>query len=260
VQEPERPVPGVPKLAGIILVSWFANCITWFRLGDAYRAYMYAGETKATFSRTIGTILAERVYDVVVVFLLLVAAFLALLLDAGDGPSWWFIVVALALVAGMVGIVLAMVFFQARILRLLPERARQVYERFYQGTVGSFKRMPQSLALGVLAWMAEVGRLYFVVQALGLHLSLAMVLFVTLANSILTLVPLTPGGLGIVESGLTGVLMLALAQPDALSVALLDRSISYLSIIIVGALLFVGWEVVKRRRARPAATESQQVS
>jgi uncharacterized protein (TIRG00374 family) len=111
---------------------------------------------------------------------------------------------------------------------------------------------------GALGWMAEVGRLYFVVQALGLPLTLPMVLFVTVANAILTLVPLTPGGLGIVETGVTGVLVLALAQSDALSVALLDRSISYLSVIIMGALYFVVRELLKRGRRRAEEVEIRQ--
>ena len=52
-------------------MGWFANAVTWFRLGDAYRAYVFTQDTGAEFPRTIGTVLAERVLDVVMVFLLL---------------------------------------------------------------------------------------------------------------------------------------------------------------------------------------------
>ena len=255
VQEPELPVPSTARLSGLILLSWFANSITWFRLGDAYRAYAYSEETRATFSRTIGTVVAERVYDVVLVFILLVIAVALLFLVRGQEPSWWFLGVALVLVAGMGGVLLLMVLFRTRYARLLPQRFEAIYDRFHTGTIGSFKQVPLALLFGALSWMAEVGRLYFVVQALGLPLGVPMVLFVTLANAILTLVPLTPGGLGIVESGVTGVLVLAMAQPDALSVALLDRSISYFSVIIIGAAYFILREVMRRRRASKALRE-----
>ena len=263
VQVRGRANPSTPYLSGLILLSWFANSITWFRLGDAYRAYAYAGDTKATFSRTIGTVVAERVYDVVLVFLLLLAASLVLFLSedgglVGEKPSWIFLGIALALVLGMLCILGMMVVFRSRFARLLPTRLERVYYRFYQGTLGSFNRMPMAFLFGALGWLAEVGRLYFVVQALGLPLTLPMVLFVTVANAILTLVPLTPGGVGIVETGVTGVLVLALAQPDALSVALLDRSISYLSVIIIGALYFVVREMLRRRRRRAAEVEIRQ--
>jgi uncharacterized protein (TIRG00374 family) len=263
VQVQGRANPPIPYLSGLILLSWFANSITWFRLGDAYRAYAYAGDTKATFSRTIGTVVAERVYDVILVFLLLLAASLVLFLSedgglVGEKPSWIFLGIALALVMGMLLILGMMVVFRSRFARLLPTRVERVYYRFYQGTLGSFNRIPMAFLFGALGWMAEVGRLYFVVQALGLPLTLPMVLFVTVANAILTLVPLTPGGLGIVETGVTGVLVLALAQSDALSVALLDRSISYLSVIIMGALYFVVRELLKRGRRRAEEVEIRQ--
>ena len=55
----------------LTLLGWFANSVAWFRLGDAYRAYLYHNEQKVSFSRTAGTILSERMLDTA-----LVAAFL----------------------------------------------------------------------------------------------------------------------------------------------------------------------------------------
>ena len=66
-----------------------------------------------------------------------------------------------------------------------------------------------------------------------------LIVFVTLANAILTTIPLTPGGLGIVEPGIIGLLTLNIPASVAISIALLDRSISYVSIVVFGALLFV---------------------
>jgi uncharacterized protein (TIRG00374 family) len=64
-------------------------------------------------------------------------------------------------------------------------------------------------------------------------------------------VPLTPGGLGVVETGITGLLMLSLAQSDAISVALLDRSISYVSVIILGIVSLIYHRRVVARRKSP---------
>jgi uncharacterized membrane protein YbhN (UPF0104 family) len=49
-----------------------------------------------------------------------------------------------------------------------------------------------------------------------------------------------------VEPGLTGVLLFAFARDQALSIALLDRSISYVSIVLIGALAFGLYEVTNR--------------
>ena len=36
----DAPVPGVSYFSQLILLGWFANSVSWFRLGDAYRAYL----------------------------------------------------------------------------------------------------------------------------------------------------------------------------------------------------------------------------
>jgi uncharacterized protein (TIRG00374 family) len=56
----------------------------------------------------------------------------------------------------------------------------------------------------------------------------ALVLLAYVAASALTMIPITPGGLGFVEAGLTGVLALAGVPPDHAVVAtLLYRLFSY---------------------------------
>ena len=57
--------------------------------------------------------------------------------------------------------------------------------------------------------MTEALRLYFVVLALdfpGVELGISGAVFVALIGSLLTAVPLSPAGLGIVEAGIVGVL------------------------------------------------------
>ena len=57
-----------------------------------------------------------------------------------------------------------------------------------------------------------------------------------LIGSLLTAVPLSPAGLGIVEAGVVGVLTVAYGIPlaEATAIALLDRVISVFSIIVLG--------------------------
>ena len=83
--------------------------------------------------------------------------------------------------------------------------------------------------------MTEGLRLFLVVQALGFEdvsLGLSGAVFVALIGSLLTAVPLSPAGLGIVEAGVVGVLHVAygVPLPEATAIALLDRVISVFSI------------------------------
>ena len=96
-------------------------------------------------------------------------------------------------------------------------------------------------------------------------MGIGLIVFVTIANAILSAIPLTPGGLGIVEPGIAGLLTLAPAlaalEPAdalsvALSVALLDRSISYVSLIIFGSVAFL---LHQRARAARGTVASPSV-
>ena len=62
-----------------------------------------------------------------------------------------------------------------------------------------------------------------------------------LIGSLLTAVPLSPAGLGIVEAGVIGVLTVAygVPLPEATAIALLDRVISVFSVIVFGSIAYV---------------------
>jgi uncharacterized protein (TIRG00374 family) len=86
--------------------------------------------------------------------------------------------------------------------------------------------------------------------------SLAAFAFVRL----LSVLPITPGGVGVVEVGLTGPLIVGLGPAAAARVAaavLLFRAVTYLLPIPLGALAYLWWRHVHRRRhpvTRPTVT------
>lgn len=245
--------PTLLGCGGLLLMAWFANSVTWFRMGDAYRAYAYAEDTGTSFSRAAGTVLTDRLVDVAVVVALMVVA-MALLYAAGDvRPPLAFVFVGTGLLAVISCGLAAMFVLRDWLPRRLPGRVRTVYQRFHAGTMGSFGRMPLVLVLGVLGWLSEVGRLFCVLKALGVVVAPGLVVFVPLANGLLSAVPLTPGGLGIVEAGVSGLLQLELTVELAFAVALADRVISYVSILITGGIVFTVRQVRMGNRGRSTA-------
>ena len=248
-QEPGTPLPGVLYCSQLVLLGWFVNAVAWLRLGDAYRAYLYREEQNASFSRTIGTILAERIFDGVLVVVLVVIA-VPFLVRSGGGAAWTLLAVAAVAVAVLASVVVVMVSAREWALRKLPTWMAERYSRFHQGTLGSFRRIVPVTLLGLLAWMAEVARLYLVVRALDLNLGFPLVIVLTMANSLLSQVP-TPGGVGAVEPGVAGlaVRLSRLSSSVTLALVVVDRAITYLSIIIVGALVFLGRQAMRRPRA-----------
>ena len=238
-QGEERPLPGMLYCSELTLLGWFANSVAWFRLGDAYRAYLYHNEQKVSFSRTAGTILSERVLDTTLVAALVLVSAL-FLVNRGSTASWSVVGIALGLLVVLGLLLLVLIKLNSRLIRWLPGWLTERYGRFQEGVLGSFRQLPLAIFWGLLGWMAEVARLYLVTLALGMELGFPLIVFITMANSLLTLVP-TPGGVGAVESGVVGLLVRisSLAASSAAAVVLVDRAISYGSIILTGGLVFL---------------------
>jgi uncharacterized protein (TIRG00374 family) len=110
-----------------------------------------------------------------------------------------------------------------------------------------------------LAFLAALGKWGFdylallcVLAALSLDPEPALVLFAYAAASILGMIPLTPGGLGFVEAGLAGLLVLAgVGAGDAAVATLAYRLVSFWLPLPVGV---VAWWLA-RRRYGPAEPE-----
>ena len=251
----ETKVPSTLHTSQLIVIGWFVNSVTWLRMGDAYRAYAFAADSKSSFSWSLGTLLAERVMDMVIVAAIILTAALVLAVTQGQAVSVYIIVMASVMTVGIVAVALFMKAYGERAANFLPVRIKSAYHRFSQGTLGSFRRMPLAMFLGLLGWLLEMGRLYFVLVALGMDFSLLLVPIVAVGHAILSTVP-TPGGVGAVEPGVAGLLLIELAAPEAAAATIVDRSITYLSIIVVGALLFALRQALNIRRSRKRASET----
>jgi uncharacterized protein (TIRG00374 family) len=251
---PNEQIPGTNGLVEIIYLSWFVNCIVPAKLGDAYRSYLLKRNAKVSFSTTIGTILAERVIDLLVLFGLLSVSFLLVgqRLSSSDETDFNLGLVMLlggvmvvALIIGLVGLR----YFGNLLLKLVPHRFKDKFSLFQQGILRSFKRrsIPILLVYTLLIWLMEAGRLFFVTRSLDAHeVTLSAVIFIALLSSLLTTLPLTPGGAGLVEGAVILTLGLFIKDDHNLivSIAILDRLINYWSLIVGGLILYL----VSRRR------------
>ncbi len=234
--------PTMP-LVPILVVSFFVNCVVPAKMGDVYRAYLARLRQRVPVSRALGTIIAERLLDLVVLMALLLIAGAIVFHDRAPAVLIPYLVAGVAVCAAGIGAILVMRAGRGqRLLRLLPEAVFHRYESFRMGTVESFRHLEVLIPLTALVWGMESARLALVVFALGGGGSLgpAQLLLIALVAALLTTVPFLPGGLGLVEAGMVGVLVSVggLGRNAALSIALLDRSISYGSVVAVGAVVF----------------------
>lgn len=249
-------LPKFWKLLEIIYISWFANVIVPAKLGDLYRAYLLRKETGLSASRTFGTVLAERLLDLIILLLLFIPAVMISLHENLPPQLQAGLKITLAAVlVGIAGLVILRM-FPNQIARPIPRRFHSHYDHFQAGTLGSFRRhMPTLTGLTIAVWACESLRFFFIALALNLiggslvHI-IAAALFIALGEALLTVVPFTGGGVGLVEGGMLA--MIALFTPAtnlAAAGILIDRAISLLSILVIGFVVFMiafGRETVKQ--------------
>ena len=248
-----QPMPSTLGLTRIMYLAWFANCVTIARLGDAYRGYLLKREASVSFTVTLGTVLAERLLDLLVLATMMGAG--VLVIFGGSLPTEAEGALAAGLILSVIGIVgiLSMRRFRWALERILPKRLHTHYSRLEHGVIGSFRRLPLLVALSAAGWLLEGAALYATAAAVGVPVPITGALVVALAASLLSTVPITPAGLGFTEAGMVVMLgWLGLDVATATSATLLFRIISYWSIVAFGFVLYV----VGRERKRSAGASS----
>jgi uncharacterized protein (TIRG00374 family) len=235
----------------ILFLSWLVNCIVPAKLGDLYRAYLLKLNSPVSTTKTLGTVFMERILDLIAIAALgLLAGYWRFRGSLNDLPPTTQLIFATGVIVVVLLLVALVVMrnFGRRVIAALPlpHRVVDFYDRFEEGVFGSVgaRGLPLLGVITVMIWMTEALRLYFVIRALGfpdLDLGLSGAMFVALIGSLLTAIPLTPGGIGLVEGGMGLVLtkVFNASSPQALAIVLVDRSISVFSIVVIGAIAYV---------------------
>lgn len=238
-------LPKFWKLLEIVYVSWFANVIVPAKLGDLYRAYLLRREAGLPASRTYGTVLAERLLDLIVLLLLFIpSVIISLHENLPPQLALGLKITLMLVVVSIIGLFMLRM-FPTQIGMVVPKRFRGYYNQFQEGTLGSFRRIPTLTGLTVGVWACEALRFFFIALALNLisgsfiHVMSAS-LFIALGEALLTAVPFTGGGIGLVEGGMLA--MISLFTPNtslALAAIVIDRAISLFSILVIGFFVFM---------------------
>jgi uncharacterized protein (TIRG00374 family) len=238
---------GIADATEIVFLSALVNCLVPAKLGDVYRAYLLKINSPVSLSRTFGTVFIERILDLFAIVVLGLAAGYVSFRSGLPADAQIVFAIGVVVVVVLAGGLLTLRNFGRRILDRLPvpHRVIEFYDRFEEGVFASIglRALPRLIVLTGFIWATEATRLYLVVQALGMpdvHLGISGAFFVALSASLLTAVPLTPAGIGFVEGGIVGLLTLVYGVPqtEALAITLVDRTLSVLSIIILGSIAY----------------------
>lgn len=243
---------------GVLLAGWFVSALVPGRAGDGFRMLVLRlppeGRTPVPVSDSLGTIVLERGLDIVAI----------LLLSAGAGwmvlgsrvPGWLLGVygAAVLMLALLGALIVAMPGLLARWQtdeRQADGRARVLQKglAFALDVAVSLRRLPRSpwrLALivgeSLLIWLCDGLLLWAVSASLGQALPGGAAIFTALTVDIFAAVPVTPGGMGQIETAYAALLaLIAQGGMEIAAVVLATRAISYWSFLAVsGAVTLLG--------------------
>ncbi|WP_321420431.1 lysylphosphatidylglycerol synthase transmembrane domain-containing protein [uncultured Methanomethylovorans sp.] len=97
-----------------------------------------------------------------------------------------------------------------------------------------------TLFLSSTVWLLDILRFKFITLSLGLHLPLKVIMLISLLYLILGSIPLTTGGLGVVETGLIVALNLfGISTVTAAGIVVIERFISYVLASLIGSVFLI---------------------
>lgn len=257
---PPEQLPSVRDLAEIIYLSWFVNSIVPAKLGDLYRGWLLRKVGGGAWSAGMGTIVAERVLDFLVLVTLTVITGLVtygevLTGDLAGGPLaclggglnlerlgctlLQLFSLAGAMVLVLVAGLVAFARWGWRLARRLPPRPAEFLAQFGGALILSFRGFGPILALSILAWVAEGTAFLLVGLSLGLRLPLPLVVFFSLLQAFITVIPLTPGAVGLEFILVSALTIKGYEGGMALAMTGLYRTISFLSLVVGGAAVYL---------------------
>lgn len=231
------------------------------RSGEVVRCGLLAARGRGSFESILGTVVLERSWDLVCLFLMAVP-----LLFAGRFKEWVEVNIfdpiaakfgwkALLIVLGTVAICVAIYLIYRSSLK--NTRAGQWFSKLVRGLVDGLKagfRMERKwrfFACTALIWVGYLFTSYFTILAFPSlsHLNLADALFLMIVGSLGWVVPV-PGGFGVYHSLLaaTIVIFYGFQQSQGLLLATVSHESQVLQMLLAGLISLVSAAIYKRKK------------
>lgn len=252
----------IKKLIPMTLVGLAVNNITPSGRGggEPVRAYILSREEGFPMEETFATVVADRALDTIPFALLAIITIVGMAFYF-DFDLWLLIVMIIAVVLIVVALSLIIMMsvnpdFGKRvdgwIIRLVrrfyKKNSEELEEKIHSVVFGfqdtmklviSNKRvLYYALPLSFLIWILEIFRVYFVFLAFGAVISPIIIGEVFIVASLVGMIPLLPGGLGVVD-GMMVVFYSAAGISPSLSAAatVIERLISFWLATILGMVI-----------------------
>jgi glycosyltransferase 2 family protein len=249
-----RRIPFQPLFESIIIGQMMTNVVPG-RAGELARPYALARrEPGVPFSTGVASVVVDRIFDGIVVLLLLVVAMLDPSFPTGaqvNGRSVgnFALLGTAGLLVGLLGL-FALVLFPLQFIGLLRATTRRTIPRFENPVASFFERFADGLSIlkdprrfllafmwTAVHWLVCAGSYYIAYRAIGVNAPFMSTLFVQTIIVLAVAIPSSPGFVGVFET--FAVLALAVYGVDkeiAFAWAIAYHVITYIPVTLLGIL------------------------
>lgn len=256
ILEPVAPGISFAPLWRATTIGMMVNNVVPARAGEIARAYALTKEAPVPFATSLASLAVDRLFDAVTLLVLAATA----LLDPGLSSSRTlagqslgsFATGASAIVAVLLLLLYALVFFPSNLLRLfelfarrvsptVEERGRRVLETFVEGL--SVLRQPTRFAAvfgwSLAHWLLNGIGFWLSFKAVGITAPFSAALFLQAFIALGTAVPALPGFFGVFEyMSVQGLAIYGVHQQQAATWAIGYHLLSFIPVTLIGAYYF----------------------
>lgn len=211
-----------PKASFLIFMATFVMSVTPGKMGELLKSYLVREENGTPVSRSAPIILAERLTDFISVVLLCIAG--AFVFNYGKGiiigVGLFFISGVMLISSRKLSMKVISYLEKVKLLSRFAHKFHEAYESIY--TLVKIKPLIIATVVSAAAWFCECLGLYVILRVYSsisqIDVSLMSAVFIYGFSTIVGSIAMLPGGLGVTEASLTG-LMVLMKIPKDVSVA-----------------------------------------
>ena len=193
----------------IVFLSGFTVSITPAKVGEVLKSLLLKESRNISIARTAPIVVAERLTDLIAILIL------SLVGSITYRYGWVFIIASslavlllvLLITVRRLGEAVVKAFTRLPVLKKWKHKIWESYESTY--LMAKPDRLAWPVFLSVLAWMAECVAFYLIANGMGgWHLELLPATFIYAFSTAAGALAMMPGGLGVTEGELTGLVQL----------------------------------------------------
>lgn len=210
------------KVSFLIFMSTFVMSITPGKMGELLKSYLVREENGTPVSRSAPVILAERLTDFISVVLLCIAG--AFVFNYGKeiiiGIGLFFMLCVIMISSRKFSLGVISYLEKIKLFHKAGHKFHEAYESIY--ALVKFKPLVIATGMSLVAWFLECLGLFVVLKVYSsitqIDVSLLSAVFIYGFSTLIGSIAMLPGGLGVTEASITGLLVL-LKIPKDISVA-----------------------------------------